>query len=207
MSTPAVAKRVHALEDLTQRRLLNATARGVQATEIAEEALPHARDVLRRIDELSGLLGASAVHEDWEALSHVRGAVLDTPSERSAERALRDAEQLIALLFRVGPAAVALTRPADNYVYLATDGFCELLGSSRHELEGSFLAHGGPWEPAAAGPARDALNDELSLQEGDVEISRPDGAKVRAVARCCAFRVASEPRLVTALTPRRDGEH
>ena len=202
LSTLAAAKRVRTLEALVGRRLLETHTRGVRPTAESEGLLPDVRAVLETVDRLTARLASEAPPSDGSSSLPVRRLLLDTPAAVSAQRALQDAERLIALLIDVTEDAMAITRPSDNHLYLASDRFAELLGYTRRELEGGSGVLLELWSQSAIRElVREAVRSGETRAARRPHVLRRAGDELVADVSLRLFRVVGEPRLLATISP------
>src|SRR5439155_10707144 len=168
----------------------------------SEGLLPDVRAVLETVDRLTARLASEAPPSDASSSLPVRRLLLDTPAAVSAQRALQDAERLIALLIDVTEDAMAITRPSDNHLYLASDRFAELLGYTRRELEGGSGVLLELWSQSAIRElVREAVRSGETRAARRLHVLRRTGDELVADVSLRLFRVVGEPRLLATISP------
>ena len=121
----------------------------------------------------------------------------DLEPRRKAEHALRSSEHRSTTMFRLAPAAMAVTSTPDNRIVEVNDAFVRLTGRSAHELIGCIADDIQLWNDAGQ---RRSLEQEVELRGGvrtcDVRILPKEGNPIDCLVSAEAVDVHGERRVL-----------
>ena len=121
----------------------------------------------------------------------------DLEPRRRAEGALRSSEHRSDAMFRLAPAAMAVTSAGDNRIVEVNDAFVRMAGRSSHELVGRTVDDVQLWNDAAQ---RRTMEGEIERRGGvrtcDVRLLPKGGEPIDCLVSAEAIDVRGERRLL-----------
>ena len=144
ISATAAAKRIHQLEAISRRSLLDRDTRGVRATQAGSQFYAAARDILDQRRRLVETLAGSPPTDPLRisGIQHVLGR-LDAPP---AEDVVRQTEALLAALFHAAHEPIVMTRADSSIMCEINDAGVQLIGYEQDEIRGQLVAEVNVWD-------------------------------------------------------------
>ncbi|MCL4538590.1 MAG: PAS domain S-box protein, partial [Bacteroidetes bacterium] len=125
------------------------------------------------------------------------GIVEDITDRKTAEKALRESEELFRLAFQTGPDASSISSLKDGLFVDINDGFTSLMGYSRDEAVGKSSIELGIWtDPEDRRRLVQALQEFGHVQNMETKFGLRDGRVTTGLMSARVFMLKGEPHLL-----------
>ena len=123
----------------------------------------------------------------------VEGITRDISEKMTAEKALREIEERLRLVFHTSPDAIILTRTADGLIIDINEGFTKSMGFTREDVAGQSSLSLNIWkDPADRQRMIDGLTQNGFVENLEAEFLDKDGKTRTGLMSACMLEINDE---------------